>query len=478
MTNDETRMKSFAPEGSMMKPRRTRAAANSLSSARRRDDWWVRGRFCIASPRALCFFLHSMRLPAISCLAVSLLAAFTFSSCKRAETWPEFRGTKQGHSDAKGVPVEWSETKHVKWKTELPGEGWSSPVTDGKKIWMTAAMEEGKSLRALCADFETGKLLMNIEVFRNEVVPPKHKRNSYASPTPILDGKRIFIDFGPMGIACLSTQDGSKMWESRELQCDLQNGPGGCSALHEGKLLVACDGIDVQYGAALEASSGKLLWKVNRSGSERLQKKPADMRKAYGTPVVFNIEGRAQALTCGAERLYAQDPATGEELWFCDYPGFSNVPMPVFDGKQIYVCTGFGKPQLWAIKASGLKGDVSATHVAWKQNKGAPDQSTPVVVGDRLYMVTSGGIASCINTVTGDIVWSERIGPDFAASPLSIDGKLYFVDAAGKQKVIATSDTFTELGKSELPGGCMATPAVMGKSLLIRTKLALYRLEQ
>lgn len=343
---------------------------------------------------------------------------------------------------------------------------------------MTAATEEGKSLRALCVDFESGKLLMDVEVFRNEVVPPKHKRNSYASPTPILDGKRVFIDFGPMGVACLSTKDGKKLWESRELQCDLQNGPGGCMALHEGRLLVACDGTDVQYGAALEASTGKLLWKVERSGKEKLAKKPGDMRKAYGTPVVFNIDGRATALTCGAERLYAQDPATGEELWHVDYPGFSNVPIPIFDGKQIYVCTGFGKPELWAIKTGGMKGDVTQSHVVWKQKKGAPDQSTPVVVGERLYMVSSGGIASCINTTNGDIVWSERIGADFAASPLHIDGRLYFVDAVEKQKVIAPSDTFTELGKSELPGGCMATPAVSGKSLLVRTKAALYRIEQ
>ena len=419
-----------------------------------------------------------MRLPALLCVVLSLAASFSFSSCKRAEGWAQIRGPKQGHSEAKGVPIEWSETKNVKWKTALPGEGWSSPVTDGKKIWMTTATEEGKSLRALCCDFETGKLLMDLEVFRNEVVPFKHKRNSYASPTPILDGKCVYADFGPMGIACLSTKDGKKIWESRELQCDVQNCPGGSLALHDGKLIAACDGIDVQYGAALDAKTGKLCWKVERSGKEKLLKKPADMRKAYGTPVVFTIDGRPTALTCGAERLYAQDPATGAELWYVDYPGFSNVPTPVFDGKQIYVCTGFGKPELWAVKTGGLKGDVTASHVVWKQKKGAPDQSTPVVVGERLYMVTSGGIASCINTVTGDILWSERIGADFAASPLCIDGKLYFCDAAQKQKVIAASDTFTVLGKSELPDGCMATPAVMGKSLLVRTKTALYRIEE
>jgi outer membrane protein assembly factor BamB len=418
-----------------------------------------------------------MRLPDLFCVVVTFAVSLTLPSCTRAEAWPNLRGPKQGHSDAKGVPIEWSETTNVKWKTELPGEGWSSPVTDGKQVWMTTATEEGRSLRALCCDFKTGKLLMDIEVFSNEVVPPKHKRNSYASPTPILDGNRVYIDFGPMGVACLSTKDGKKLWENRELQCDLQNGPGGSLVLYNGKLLAACDGMDVQYGAALDAKTGKLLWKVERSGKEKIAKKPADMRKAYGTPVVFTIDGRPTALTCGAERLYAQDPATGAELWYVDYPGFSNVPTPVFDGKQIYVCTGFGKPELWAIKTGDLKGDVTETHVVWKQKKGAPDQATPIVVGDRLYMVTSGGIASCINTKTGEVVWEERIGADFAASPLCIDGKLYFFDAVLKQKVIAPSDTFTVLGKSELPAGCMATPAVFGKSLIVRTKAALYRIE-
>lgn len=418
-----------------------------------------------------------MRLPA----SLALAAALAFTSGKhaaKAAEWPQFRGLHDGHSEAKGVPSAWGETKNVKWKTVLPGEGWSSPVVGGGQIWMTTATDEGKSLRALCCDLETGKLLMDLEVFHNEVVPPKHKRNSYASPTPILDGDRVYIDFGPMGIAALTTKDGKKLWENRELQCDLQNGPGGSTVLHNGKLLVACDGMDVQYGAALDARTGKLVWKQPRSAAEKLLKRPPDMRKAYGTPVVFQIEGRAQALTCGAERLYANDPDTGQELWFCDYPGFSNVPEPVFDGKQIYVCTGFGKPQVWAITASGLKGDVSTTHVAWKQATGAPDQSTPIVVGDRLYMVTSGGIASCLKTTDGTIVWKERLSADYASSPLCIDGRLYFFDALKKAQILAPGDTFTTIGKGELADGCMATPAVVGKALIVRTKTALYRIEE
>ncbi|MEA3209127.1 MAG: hypothetical protein QOE70_2184 [Chthoniobacter sp.] len=411
------------------------------------------------------------------CAAPLVVLLSTVSLACSPEGWTQLRGPNQGHSEAKGLPLKWSETEHVKWKTELPGQGWSSPVVSGRQVWMTTALEDGKSLRALCCDLETGKLLLNVEVFRNEVVPPKHARNSYASPTPILEGQRLYVDFGEMGMACLSTKDGAKLWENRELKVDRQNGPGGSAALWGDKLLVACDGADAQYGAALDKNTGRLAWKTVRSNVPALLQKPADMRKAYGTPVIFTIDGRPQALTCAAHRLYSLDPNTGAELWCVDYTGFSNVPSPVFDGKQIYISTGFGKPEVWAIKTGGLQGNVTGTHVVWKQKTGGPDQSTPIVVGDRLYMVNSAGIASCLNTADGSVIWKERIGADYAASPLFADGRLYFFDVLQRCKVIAPGDTFTVLAKNELADGCMATPAIVGKAFIVRTRTALYRIE-
>jgi outer membrane protein assembly factor BamB len=309
------------------------------------------------------------------------------------------------------------------------------------------------------------------------VVPPKHKRNSYASPSPIIDGDRVYVHFGAMGTACLSTKDGRKLWENREFVVDHQNGPGGSPALYQDKLLLDFDGTDQQYEIALNKMTGQLAWKTERSGIEKLQTKPAEMRKAYPTPVVFQIDGRAQSLSTGAERLYAYDPATGRELWSVDYPGFSNVPLPITDGKLLYVCTGFGKPEIWAIRAGGAHGDATASHVVWRQKAGAPDQSTPVVVGARLYMVTSGGIVSCLNTATGDIVWKERIGSDFAASPLAAEGRIYFCDAKGKTTVIAPGDRLQVLAENQLSDGCMASPAAVGKALILRTKTSLYRIE-
>ena len=392
--------------------------------------------------------------------------------------WPHFRGPNgDGHATGK-IATKWSETENGKWKTALPGEGWSSPVVANGRIWMTTATEEGKSLRALCVDFASGKLLHDLEVFRDEVVPAKHRRNSYASPSPVLDGERVYVHFGASGTACLSAKDGSKLWENRELKADFQNGAGGTPALFKDRLLIPFDGMDVQYEVALDTKSGKVAWRSERSAKQKLSSKPEDMRKAYGSPVILQIDGKPQSLTTAAERLYALDPATGTELWFVDYPGFSNVPLPVSDGRAVYVCTGFMKPELWAIKLGGAKGDATASHVLWKQKAGVPDQSSPVVVGNRLYMVTSGGIASCIDTKDGRIVWKERIGSDFAASPLYTNGHLYFFDATGKCRVIKPGDTFQPIADNELSDGCMASPAVVGDALIVRTKTHIYRIEE
>lgn len=413
-----------------------------------------------------------------SSLFIALLLLVPATLRAASPDWPRLFGAEQNHSDARGVPLTWNETEHIKWKTALPGEGWSSPVVQGGQVWMTTATEQGKSLRVLCVDLASGKLLRDVEVLSNDVVPPKHRRNSYASPTPILDGERVYAHFGAMGTVCLSTKDASTLWARRDLKIDHQNGPGGSATLWGDRLLIACDGMDVQYEVALDKLTGKTLWKTERSGIAKLAARPADMRKAYGTPVVFNIDGRPQSLTTAAERLYALDPKTGRELWYVDFPGFSNVPLPVSDGKMAYVCTGFMKPEVWGIKLGGAQGDATASHVVWKQKAGAPDQSTPVVVGNRLYMVSSGGIASCLDTADGRIVWKERIGSDFAASPLHVDGRIYFFDAQGTTTVIAPGDTFQVLAKNTLAAGSMASPAVIGKAFIVRTKDALYRIEQ
>lgn len=396
------------------------------------------------------------------------------------DSWPQFRGpTQQGLSDAAQAPLNWSEKENVKWKTALPGEGWSSPVVANGQVWLTAALDEGRSLHALCVDLQSGGLVQDIEVFRNDIVPPKHARNSYASPTPIIEGDRVYVHFGSMGTACLDAKTGRKLWENRELKIDHQNGPGGSPALSGDKLLVACDGTDQQYEVALDKATGKVAWKTERSAIlELLQKLPPDMRKAYGTPVILKVDGDRQSLTTASNRLYAYDPRSGEELWHVNYPrGFSNVPLPVSNGKMVVFSTGFMKPEMWAIRLGEARGDVTSSHLLWKQKAGAPDQSSPLLAGDRLYMVSSGGIASCLDLADGRIVWKERIGSDFAASPVYTAERIYFCDCKGVTTVLEPGDTFKVLAKNELESGFMASPAVVGSALILRTKSHLYRIE-
>jgi outer membrane protein assembly factor BamB len=396
-----------------------------------------------------------------------------------ADTWTQFRGPQQnGVSDAKDLPLTWSETEHVKWKTAIPGEGWSSPLVANGQVWLTTATDEGRSLRAICVDFTTGKIVRDVEVFKNAESPVKHKRNSYASPTGIIDGDRVFVHFGPMGTACLDSKTGSVRWENRDLRYDPQNGPGGSLAQWKDKLIIPCDGTDVQFEVALDKTTGKVLWKAERSAKPQLASLPNDMRKAYGTAVVMQIDGRPQSLTTASNRLYALDPDSGRELWHFDYPrGFSNVPLPVSDGRVMVLSSGFMKPALYGIKVGGAKGDATASHLLWKQPAGAPDQCSPSIVGDRVYVTTSGGILSCLNLQTGAIVWKERIGSDFAASPVHAEGRLYFFAAAGPCTVIEPGDTFKKLAENTLADGCMASPAVVGKTLVVRTKTHLYRIE-
>lgn len=415
--------------------------------------------------------------PLLSCLFSAVF--FACALARAGDSWPQFRGpTQQGFSDSHGLPLTWSETEHVKWKTEIPGQGWSSPVADHGQIWLTTALDEGHSLHAICVDFETGKILHDTEVFHSEVVPEKHERNSYASPTPVIGEGRVFVHFGSMGTAALDLKSGAKLWENRELKVDFQNGAGGSPLLYKDRLLIACDGMDFQYEVALDVETGKIVWKTERSAIPKLQNKPMDMRKAYATPVLIRREGRDETLSIAAERLYSYDPASGSELWYVDIPGFSNVPLPAWNDKMLVLSTGFTKPQLWGVKLGGAYGDATASNVAWKLATGAPAQSSPILVGDRVFMVSDSGIASCVEAESGRQLWKQRIGSDFAASPVFVDGRLYFCDTAGNTIVIAPADTYTELARNHLEAGFMASPAIIGKSFILRTKKALYRIEE
>ena len=350
-----------------------------------------------------------------------------------AQDWPQFRGpTGQGHSTERGVPLEWSESRNVIWKTPVPGRGWSSPVVAGGRVWLTTAIEaHGASLRALAFDVETGREVVNVEVFHLRSIDLLNSKNSHASPTPIVDGDRVYVHFGADGTAALTTS-GEIVWKAR-LPYESQHGNGGSPVLYGDLLIVSCDGSDEAFVVALDKRTGKVRWKTPR-------RSPAD--QAYSTPLVIRVGDRDQVVSVGAYRAAAYDPQTGKEIWRVGYgDGFSNVPRPVYGQGLVYIATGFQEPSLIAVRADGT-GDVTKTHVAWTLKRAAPLTPSPLLVGDELYLVNDIGIASCLDAKTGAPYWVARLGGNYSASPVVADGRIYFLSEEGVATVIAPEKVF------------------------------------
>ncbi|MBI3839110.1 MAG: PQQ-binding-like beta-propeller repeat protein [Planctomycetia bacterium] len=412
-------------------------------------------------------------MPFRSALLVLLTCAAT---ARGGDDWPQFRGPDgQGHSDSTGVPLAWSETEHVRWKTEIPGEGWSSPVVQRNQVWMTTATKNGCSLRAICANRATGRIVHDVEVFKRNNPIEKHATNSYASPTPIIDGDRLYVSFGTMGTACLDAHTGAIVWQTQVLELDHEVGPGSSPAIFGNLLLFNCDGTDVQYGAALDKSSGALVWKTPRSG---VITKPKDRKKAFSTPLVIQSTGRDLVIMTAAEWVYAYDPRSGDEIWNVKHPGFSIAPRPVFGHGLVFVSSGYILPEFLAIRPDGA-GDITATNVVWRTDKGVPAKPSPLLVGDELYLLSDGGVISCLDAKTGKQHWRQRLGGgNFSASPIEVEGRIYCCGEDGRTIVFAAGQKFKELARNQLTGRFMASPAVAGRALYLRTDTHLYRIEE
>ena len=222
----------------------------------------------------------------VAAVSAFLVLVCPFAAAPAADSWPRFLGSGQNNTidSARKVPVEWSSEKGVRWRTEIPGEGWSSPLVESGRVWLTTATEDGYSLRAVCVDFETGSILHNVEVFHLEAPPVKHRRNSHASPTGLLSGGRFFVHFGTNGTAALDSQTGKILWRQQGLKVDHQNGAGGSLTEFGDLLLIPCDGMDVQHEVALSKATGEIVWDSERSAKAFLDTLAPDRRKAYGTP--------------------------------------------------------------------------------------------------------------------------------------------------------------------------------------------------
>jgi outer membrane protein assembly factor BamB len=405
-----------------------------------------------------------------------LTAVGNFAAAAPAgDDWPQFRGpTGQGVSDAAGLPLNWSESQNIAWKTPLSGKGWSSPVVLGRQIWMTAARDEGHSLRAICVDRDSGKIEHDVEVFHIEQPVHVNAKNSHASPTPVIELGRVYVHFGTMGTACLATDTAKTLWTNQDLKLNHLEGPGSSPILYRGLLIVHCDGSDAQYVVALDKLTGKIVWKTDRSGEPDDR---VDRRKSFCTPLVINFHGHDQLISPAAGQILAYNPATGEELWKIKYNGYSIVPRPLYGHGLIFFSTGYDVPQYWAIRP-GDHGDLTSSNVAWTLTAQAPLNPSPVLVGDALYIVSDRGVATCLEAESGRQRWRHRLGGDYWASPIAADGRIYFFSESGATTVIQPGSEYKELAVNHLDDAVMATPAVAGHALFIRTVTSLYRIEK
>jgi len=404
------------------------------------------------------------------------LAALLIPGAVSGADWPQFRGPGgQGDASATSkIPVEWDERKNVRWKTELPGKGHSSPVIWGDQVWVTTASPDGKELGAVGLDRRSGAILHNVTMLIPARVEEIHKKNSHASTTPVIEAGRLYAHFGTYGAAAVDTASGKVLWRNTNLEVEHQGGPGSSPLLFGNLLLVTCDGADRQYVAALDRNTGREVWRRNRSAPFRPDRVT---HRAFATPLLIEFGGKPQLISPGADQLHAYDPQTGAELWHVRYTGFSTVPCPVFDGTKIYFCTGFFNPELWAVTPDGT-GDVTSTKVAWKYKTGIPETPSPILYDGHVYVVSDKGVGTSIDAETGKRVATFRLGGNFSASPIASGGYLYFCSEEGNVRVVQPGAKPKIFKNNELPGTIFASPAAIGGELYLRTDRALYRIEE
>jgi len=411
-----------------------------------------------------------------SCLFIFLLLPLLASILAKPTQWNQFRGPNgDGDANDADLPVSFSEKDNLVWSVPFEGKAWSSPVVSDGLIWATNAKEEGKRLWAHQFDWKTGHELQKILVFENPNPQFCHPMNSYATPTPVITNGTVFLHFGAHGTAALDAKSGEKLWERRDFKCDHWRGAAASPIPYNNTLIVHFDGYDKQFVVCLDQKTGRTLWQTKRAFDFRTNN--GDNKKAYCTPSVIHHEGRLELISPAAVATEAFDPATGRLLWTARTGGMNASSRPIYRHGHVFVFSGMGS--MSAIRPGG-NGDVDDTHVTWSRRKVVPKKSSPLLIGDFLFMVSDEGIASCSNPLTGEVIWAERlkIKGQCASSPIHASGRIYSFSSAGDCIVFkAEKNGLNILAHNRLPNGCMASPAVVGDSILVRTKDSLYRFE-
>ncbi len=418
-------------------------------------------------------------------LSVMLACVGTFLAQESvvAMDWPEFRGPSQnGITEIANLPVHWSETENVRWFAKTKGLGWSSPVTHGDRIYFTASvntenteaasgeLQGCQNLQLICLNGKDGKERFTVSVFEQSKDAPKiHNKNSHASPTPVIDGGRIYVHFGHQGTACMDL-DGNKIWENRENAYPPTHGNGGSPIIADSKLVLTCDGGDAPCTIALNLANGKEIWRTKRDVV-------ADKTFSFCTPQWIICNGVSQIISPGSNVVQSLSPSDGKVLWFVRYDGFSVVPRPIYSQGTLFVCTGFNTPKLLAIDPSGM-GDATETHVKWTYGTSVPATPSILCVNNQIVMASDNGIATGLDMQTGKEVWRKRLGGNYSASPMASGDNAYFQSESGEALVFKIGTTAEEISRNKLPGRIFASYSVIDQDLLVRSEEGIYRIRK
>jgi outer membrane protein assembly factor BamB len=415
-------------------------------------------------------------------IVASLLVA---ASVALQGQWPQFRGPDgMGTSNSNALPLTWSEEKNVRWRSEVHGRGWSSPVILDNQVWVTTASEDGQERFAVALDQATGKIVHDIKVFTVPQPPEIHPFNSFASPTPVVEKGRVYVNYGSVGTAAIDTVTGTIVWQRRDLKCDHFRGPGSSPILFRNLLLMHFDGIDLQYVVALDKETGKTVWQTPRSidfkdlEANGKPKGDGDFRKAFATPHIITVGGEPLLISLGGKAAYAYDPLTGKERWRVEERASHTASSrPVAGLGMVFYATGWENSQILAVRPDG-RGDLTSTHVVWRYARGVPNKPSLLLVDDLIFMVNDTGIVTALEARTGQAVWQHRVSGMFSASPLYAAGRVYLFDEDGKTTVIQAAREFKVLAENLLDNGFMASAAAAGNALFLRTTKDVYRIEE
>lgn len=411
--------------------------------------------------------MHLTRLFQMLCVGWLALA-----SIQAATDWPEFRGPQgQGISWATNVPVTWGATNNVAWRSRLEGEGWSSPVVYKGRVYLTYAVPgsgSGVELRVMALDANTGRLWWDTGVFSEPTSGGSmHQKNSKASPTPLISGDMLFVHYGHLGTACLDLQ-GDVRWRQTSLKYNPVHGNGGSPIRVGDSLFFSCDGAQDPFAVALSIRDGSVLWRVDRKTS-------AEKKFSFSTALLITNGTRQEIISPASGAVFAYDPAQGRELWRVDYGnGYSVIPRPVFSNGLLFIGTGYDKPNLLAIRPGGT-GNLTASNIVWQTSRSAPNTPSVLAMGEEVYFISDGGIATCADAKTGKVHWNERLDGDYSASPVWAEGRIYFLNEAGLTTVVRASTKFEVLAKNDIGQKTLASPAVIDGAIFIRSRDIMFR---